>query len=197
MSDAVPTPDVVALALDQAPCATGFAIGRPNGGRPSFGTFRLPPWGDAEGERLAAYERWLVKLITEYRVTAVYYEAPFLPRHQDADAIKPQLFIIAVINLVAARLKLDIAEVRIDDWRKWAFGYCRIPAMKGDMARKEWKRMAKVRCIKAGNLVDDDNAAEALLILDFGLSDADHKHRRTSDIRHRRAELEHWTGDRT
>ncbi len=145
---------------------------------------------------MAAYEHWLTELAREYRVTNVYYEAPFLPRHLNADAIKPQLFVIAVINLVAAKLKLDVAEVRIDDWRKWAFGYCRIPAMQGDVARKEWKRLAKVKCLKNGLLVEDDNAAEAALILDFGLSDADHMHRRVSNIRHRRAELEHWIGDR-
>lgn len=192
----VVTAETVALALDQSPTATGWAIGRPNGPKPVFGVYRLPPWGKDEGPRLASYERWLTELVREYRVTALYYEAPFLPRHHDATAIKPQLFVIAIINLVAAKLKLDIAEVRIDDWRKWAFGYCRIAGMKGDAARKEWKRLALVKCLKNNLLVEDDNAAEAALILDFGLSDADRKHRRTSDIRHRRSELEHWVGER-
>lgn len=188
--------DIVALALDQSPTATGWAVGRPLGPKPVFGTYRLPAWRDDEGARLASFERWLTDLAREYRVTNVYYEAPFLPRHSNADAIKPQLFLIGLINLVAAKLKLDVAEVPIDAWRKWAFGYCRIPALKGDAARKEWKRLAKVRCLKNNLLVEDDNAAEAALILDYGLSDADSSHRRNANIRHRRAELEHWMGDR-
>lgn len=190
------TADIVALGLDQSPTATGYAIGRPNGPKPVFGTYRLPAWKEAEGERLASFERWLTELARDYRVTHLYYEAPFLPRHLNADAIKPQLFLIGLINLVAAKLNLDVAEVPIDAWRKWAFGYCRIPALKGDAARKEWKRLAKVRCLKNNLLVEDDNAAEAALILDYGLSDADHSHRRQAGIRHRRAELEHWMGNR-
>lgn len=188
--------DIVALGLDQSPTATGWAVGRPNGPTPSFGTFRLPPWRDDEGQRLASYERWLTKLVADHRVTNIYYEKPFFPGHMDANAIRPQFFVIGVINLVAAKLKTDVAEVPIDAWRKWAFGYCRIPGMKGDAARKEWKRLAKVRCLKKNLLVEDDNAAEAALILDYGLSDADLDHRRASEINHRRNELHHWTGAR-
>lgn len=145
---------------------------------------------------MAAYEQWLTGLAQEYRVTAIYYEAPFLPRHLNADAVMPQIHVISVINLVAAKLKLDVAQVPIDAWRKWAFGYCRIPAMKGDLARKEWKRLAKVACLKNNLLVEDDHAAEAALILDYGLSDADHGHRRGSEIRHSRAVLQHWRAER-
>ena len=192
----MPDIDTVALALDPSPKATGWAIGRPNGPKPVFGVFKLPTWGDDEPLRLKAFEAWLVRLVEEYRVTAIYYEAPFMPSHGNFDSVKPQLFVDAVILLLAGRLGLDVAEVRVDDWRKWAFGYCRIPGMKGDAARKEWKRLALVKCAKAGLLVEDDNAAEACCILDFGLSDADRKHRRESDIRHRRAELDHWMGER-
>lgn len=188
--------DIVALALDQSPTATGFAIGRPNGSKPVFGTYRLPSWKGVEGERLASYERWLMGLISEYRVTNVYYEAPFLPSHSDADAIKPQLFLEGLINLVSARLTTDVAKVPIDAWRKEAFGFCRLPVFKGDAARKEWKRMAKVLCLKRGHMVEDDNAAEALLILDYGLGDADANHSRNLRLNGRRAELAHWMGDR-
>lgn len=193
---AVKRADIVALALDQSPTATGWAIGRPNDTKPVFGTYRLSTWGDDEGARMASYEKWLMELAGEYKVTSLYYEAPFLPGHSNLNAIRPQFFVMAVINLVAAKLSLDVAEVRIDDWRKWAFGYCRIPGLQGDAARKEWKRLAKVRCLKNGLMVEDDNAAEAALILDFGLSDADYMHRRASNTRHRKAELEYWMGDR-
>jgi len=188
--------DVVALALDQSPTATGWAIGRPDGSKPAFGTYRLPTWKDAEGERMLVYERWLTHLVAEYRVTNLYYEAPYLPRHSDADAIMPQLHVIGVITLVAARMKVDIAKVPIDAWRKQAFGYCRLPVLKGDAARKEWKRMAKVVCLKRNLLIEDDNAAEAVLILDFGLADADPHYSRNLRIHGRRAELQHWMGDR-
>lgn len=190
------TADIVALALDQSPAATGWAVGRPNGTKAEFGTYRLPPWKDEEGARLAAFVSWLSKLVTDYRVTHIYYESPFLPSHSNANAIKPQLFLIGVVNLVAAQHSLNIAEVPIDAWRKWAFGYCRLPMFKGDAARKEWKRMAKVMCLKRNHRVEDDNAAEALLILDYGLSDADRGHRRQSEVRHRRAELSHWMSDK-
>lgn len=189
-------PQIVALALDQSPTATGWAIGRPNGPAPAFGTYRLPPWGNDEGARLVSYERFLVKQITDYRVTNIYYEAPYIASHNDIHAIQPQFFVIALINLVGARLGVDVAQVRIDDWRKWTYGFCKIPAMKGDAARKEWKRMAKVVCAKADLYCETDDEAEACLILDYGLSDADHKHRRNSGIRQRRAELSHWMGDR-
>lgn len=188
--------DIVALALDQSPMATGFAIGRPNGSKPVYGTYRLPSWKDAEGDRMVNYERWLTQLACEYRVTNLYYEAPFLPRHSDADAILPQIHVISVVTLVAAKLKIDIAKVPIDAWRKQAFGFCRLPVLKGDAARKEWKRMAKVLCLKRNLLIEDDNAAEAVLILDYGLGDADASHSRNIRVHGRRAELQHWMGDR-
>jgi len=186
---------ITALALDQSPTATGWAIGRPLE-KPTFGTFALPAWKDKEGERMEAYEDWLAGTITSHGVTALYYESTFLPAHMDVEAYRRITFVEAVINLVAAKRRIDIAKVRIDDWRKWAFGYSRLVGLKGEAARKEWKRMALAACAKRDLWIEDDNAAEAVLILDFGLSDADLKHRRNSQIRHSRATLDHWNGAR-
>lgn len=188
--------DIVALALDQSPRGTGWAIGRPNGPKPVFGVYRLPVWGDDEAERLDQYHRWLTALVLDYRVTAIYFEAPYLPRHNDVHAIIPQISVNAIIALVAGQQKIPVAQVMINEWRKWVFGYSKHVGLKGDAARQEWKRMALALQVKRGHMVTDHNAAEALCILEFALSDADHGHHHTAAIRHRRTELSVWTGSR-
>ena len=188
---------ITALALDQSPQATGWAIGHPSDARPKWGTFRQRKWGDDEGERLVEFCDWMTGLIAEHAVTHVFYEHPFIPRHNNFASIEPQFFLIGIINFVAARHKLPVAQVAMQSWRSRFLGTTKAPpGLKGDAGRKELKQMALKACAIRGWLVEDDNAAEALGILDFGLSTLDRKHAGRTDILFRRAELNIWKGEK-
>lgn len=188
---------ITALALDQSPLSTGWAVGHPNDTKPLWGVLKLKQWGDAEGERLVEFNEWLTKTIAENGVTHLFYEAPFLPRHLNFHSIEPQFFLIGHINYVAACREIPVQQVAMQSWRSRFLGTTKAPpGLKGDVARKELKQMALRACALRGWLVDNDNAAEALGILDFGLSTLDRKHAGRADILFRRAELNIWKGER-
>lgn len=188
---------ITALALDQSPQRTGWAVGQPNNTRPKWGVLKQKTWGDAEGERLVEFHHWLAGTIRENEVTHVFYEAPFLPGHGNFHSIEPQFFLIGHINFVAAQHGIPVAQVAMQSWRSRFLGTTKAPpGLKGDAARKELKQMALKACAIRGWLVEDDNSAEALGILDFGLSTLDRKHAGKSDILFRRAELNIWKGEK-
>lgn len=181
------------LALDQSPTATGWAIGAPNG-KPLWGLLKLKKWGDDEGERLVEFDIWIRKIITEHHITHVFYEAPFLPGHGNFHSIEPQFFLIGHINYVSALHKLPVQQVAMQSWRSRFLGTTKAVGLKGEAARKELKQMAIRACAIRGWLVENDNCAEALGILDYGLSALDRKHAGKADILFRRAELNIWKG---
>lgn len=191
------TPETVCMVLDQSPTATGWAIGVPLDQRPAFGVFRMETWGAAEGARLLQFHRWLLDKCQSNGVHRIFYEEPVLPRHGNLDAIEKQLFLVGHINFVAALLKLPVAQVPIQSWRSRFLGTSKPPpGLTGDAGRKELKRMAIKSCAMRGWLVEDDNAAEALGILDYALSTVSHKHAGARDPIFRRAELNLWKGER-
>jgi hypothetical protein len=181
------------LALDQSPTATGWAVGAPNG-KPLWGVFKLDKWGNDEGERLVEFYQWMKGILSEHSITHVFYEAPFLPGHNNFHAIEPQMFLIGHINFIAALHKLPVQQVAMQSWRSRFLGTTKAVGLKGDAARKELKRMALRACAIRGWLVENDNAAEALGVLDYGLSVLDRKHAGKADILFRRAELNIWKG---
>jgi hypothetical protein len=188
---------ITALALDQSPRHTGWAIGSPNDPRPKWGALKLKPWGDDEGERLLEFYNWLTATILDNHISHVFYESPFIPGHGNFHSIEPQFFLIGTINLVAAQFETPVAQVPMQSWRSRFLGTSKAPpGLKGDAGRKALKEMALKACAIRGWLVEDDNIAEALGILDYGLSTLDRKHAGKADILFRRQELKLWNGER-
>lgn len=188
---------ITVLALDQSPTATGWAIGSPGDRKPRFGVFKMETWGNNEGARLKQLHRWMMDKCAENSVTHLFYEQPFLPSHGNFNSIEPQLFLIGHINFVAALLDLPVQQVPMQAWRKRFLGTSKAPpGLTGNHARKELKQMAIKACAIRGWLAEDDNAAEALGILDYGCSVLDRKHAGQADVLFKRAELTIWRGEK-
>lgn len=190
----------VVLALDQSPTATGFAIGQPCESRPRFGVFRLPPWNNNEGERLLAFETWLLATIAQHGVTNVFYEAPVeMGSIKSAEIDSKQKALIGCIQTNTYRaLKREPPQVFVASWRSRFLGTTKAPPglTRPEQRRAELKRMALKACAMRGWLVEDDNAAEALGILDFALSTLDRKHQSSRDVLFGRAEMAIWRGEK-
>ena len=191
----------VALALDQSPTATGWAVASPEDAKPKWGVFKLDRWGDDEGERLAQFHDWLTGKIREHSVTHLFYESPIDPRGlsfvKSFDVTAKQSMQIGIILVVAHLFKIPVAQVPIDSWRSRFIGATKAPpGLKGEHARKELKRMALKACMLRNWYVDDDNAADALGILDFSLSTLSRQYAGGRDVIFRRAELKSDFGEK-
>lgn len=187
----------MAMALDQSPNATGWAMASPNDPRPRFGVFTLPPWRDEEGPRLCAFEDWLSDHIRKNGVSHLFYEAPVdvpyiagRPAPKSFDVTSKQNQQIGAIAMAAHRCNVPVAQVTANDWRRRFLGVTKPVGITGKAVRPELKRMALKACALRGWYVDDDNVAEALGILDFGLSTLSRKHAGGRDPIFRRAELQ-------
>lgn len=207
--------EIVAMALDQSPDNTGWAIGRPNDRRPLFGKFKLASWGIDEPKRVAAVYRWLTKMITEHGVTHLFYELdvpragigkaimsspkrgaprPIVINSKDPAITRNQNAVIAMCWLAAELQGIPVAPIDVNAMRDRFIGLRHIPGLQGDHQRKELKRMAMKACAMRGWLVEDDDVAEALGHLDLGLSTLDRKHLSSRDVLSTRAEFAIWNG---
>lgn len=156
-----------------------------------FGIFELPSWGDHEGKRLCDFEDWLKNQIITLGVTHLFYEAPADYDFKSFDVTSKQNMQIGKIHSAAYRCKIPAPEqVTPNDWRKRFLGCTKPVGVTGKAVRPELKRMALKACALRNWFVDDDNIAEALGILDFGLSTLDRKHAGGRDVIFRRAELQ-------
>ncbi len=184
--------DIVAMALDQSPTNTGWAIGSPLELKPAYGLFSLPPWGDHEGQRLCSFEDWLTTKIKSSGVTHLFYEAPVDVGFKSFDITIKQGAQIGKIWASAYRCgDIPVAQIAVDSWRSRFLGTTKAPpGLKGDNARQALKQMALKACALRDWLIDDDNIAEALGLLDFSLSTLSQRHAGHRDPIFRRAELQ-------
>ena len=183
--------NIVAMALDQSPNHTGWAIGSPGELKPKYGVFDLPTWGDLEGRRLCDFEDWLIGKIKNEGVTALFYEAPVDMKFKSFDVTSKQNMQIGAIHMSAHRCKISVEQVTANDWRKRFLGFTKPVGVTGDKVRPELKRLAVKACADRNWYVDDDNVAEALGILDFSLSTLSHKHAGSRDPLFSRAQWGH------
>jgi hypothetical protein len=170
-------PTTRALALDQAPRATGWAFGEIMEKKPTYGLFKLDSWNEAEGARMHLFYEWLNGLIRLKGITHLFYEAPVNYGHmpKNFDVTVSQGMQIGCIELVAYRCNLETYKIDVTAMRKRFFGTSKGP--------RDWLKEQAVRaCHMRGWYVDDDNVAEALGLLDFGLSSLSKQHAGASDV---------------
>jgi hypothetical protein len=210
--------DIVAMALDQSPNNTGWAIGCPFSTRPLYGKFDLPPWGTDEPKRVHAAFVWLQSMVEQHRVTHIFYELdvpraglgkaimsrpkrgvsrPIVINQKDPAITRNQNALIAVIWLVAAINGIPVAPIDVLDMRERFVGTRHITGLHGDALTREWKNMALKACSMRGWIVSDHNVAEALGHLDYAHSVINRKHAGSRDILARRSELQFWNGERS
>jgi hypothetical protein len=182
---------IVAMGIDQSPTSTGWAIGRPSNEKPKYGLFELERWGDLEGARLCKFEDWLSTTLKENDVTHVFYEAPVNIAMKSFDITSKQSMQIGAIHMAAFRCRTKILQVTPLDWRKRFLGFTKPVGVTGDKVRPELKKLAVKACVQRGWYIESDDVAEALGILDFGLSTLSHKHAGSRDPLFSRAQHLH------
>jgi hypothetical protein len=183
---------IVAMGIDQSPTSSGWAIGSPSNDKPKYGLFELERWGDFEGARLCKFEDWLIATVKENSVTHIFYEAPVNVAMKSFDITSKQSMQIGAIHMAAFRCRTSISQVTPNDWRKRFLGFTKPVGITGDKVRPELKRLAVKACAQRGWYIESDDVAEALGILDFGLSTLSHRHAGSRDPLFRRAE---WQND--
>lgn len=148
------------LALDLA-TATGWAVWQPGDAAPRHGTCRLPKTGRDIGRFLHAFEGWLRPFLEAEAPWRVVFEAPILRAGQTDIATARKLMCLAgVTEMVAHRAEVPVFEQGNQDVRKHFIGNGKAP-------RKQAKDKTMRACRARGWHPRDDNAADALALLDY------------------------------
>lgn len=178
---------MIILGLDQS-SNCGWAVGPP-GGKPRWGTWRLPNYGQHEGRTFWAIVDWLGTFIKSEGVTHVFWEQVWVPPQIKLDTNK--LFkLIAFANAIQAacvdpRRGIDIPDAYVTpgDWRKAFHGTA-------GGGRDYQKQLAMKSCAMRGWFVANDHEAEACGIWEYGCLTLDKKTRWLAQSRMRRQEAE-------
>ena len=184
--------DIIAMSLDQSPCCTGWAIGKPCEVKPKSGVFEMEPWRDDEDVRLCDFYDWLKAKIKEHGVTHLFFESAVDMKFKSFAVTSKQLWQIGAVLMVARRCNIPIEQVTPNSWRLRFLGITKPVGITGDKVRPELKRMAVKACAIRNWYVQSDDEAEALGILDFGLSTLSQRHASSRDVLFGRAS---WARD--
>lgn len=181
---------MIVLGLDQAPRFTGFCYGEPGSERPRWGTKEFSDFGNNEVPLMEEVEGWFTNLVKSSGAQVVYFEEIFVnTKRVNLPVTFKQCAVVNIIQLTAKRLGLDYWQTDIDEWRKLFIGRARAP--KGVLKPGEWcKEQAKIVCLKRNWLVDDDHAAEAIGIWNWGCAREDKRHRNSARAHQRRMETQ-------
>ena len=165
----------------------------------------MAPWNDEDGERLCQCEDWLRATIKEHGVTHLFYESPvqvrpkiiykngkaILVNIKSFEVVEMQLAQNGAINIAAFRCGVKVEKITPSSWRLRFLGKANIPGLSGDILRRELKLAALKACALRGWYLSSDDTAEALGLLDFGLSTLSQRHASSRDTLFGRAQWAH------
>lgn len=176
------------LGIDQS-SNLGWAVGHRGMRKPVWGVKKLPKPVGQEGATFIAAHDLVLELIDEHEIGLVFFEQTIKKPTDKLPVLWQQIGLVTHIQSACARRGVESLEVNILDWRKRFIGKSKSPpGLKGNYSRQWWKDQAIKSCLERGWLVDDDNAADALGIMDYGLCCADPKYTQDTDALWRRAE---------
>lgn len=147
--------NVNVLALDLG-THCGWATAKRDGTM-DYGTEVFPVKG-RPGARWAAFRAWLSKTIADTQTQVVYYED--VRRHLGTDAAHVYGGFLAMLEMVCAQHNVRLVKVGVGQAKKVWTGNGR--AKKADMIAAANKRGFRVA-------IDEDNTADALAILAYGI----------------------------
>lgn len=151
------------LALDLA-TKTGWALHKPGMERPFFGTLQLPRTAEEVGEPMERLRVFLADQHTMHGgLTDLVFEAQHVAGKIDINVVRKLLGLGGMCEWFAHRIGARCYVVHIGTWRKHFLG-------RGNMNRESAKLKAMDECRRLGIDPPDDNAAEAMGILDYYLS---------------------------
>lgn len=112
---------------------------------------------DQGGRFFANLSNWIADLATDYQPRVIVFERPILFRNQAA--IRKAAGGAAVCELIAYRRDMRTLDANPSQWKKAFTG-------KGNAKKPE----IMTECLRRGWLVEDDNAADALGLLDYAIN---------------------------
>ena len=164
------------LGVDQSPTSTGWAHLAKDGTRPIWGMKKLDSWTDNEGERLWEWMNWLGDLCRKKQVTHLFLENTFAPEdhHETLTNKIGQYGLIGMGDMVRFLLGTEGQHIAFrlvasGQWRPVFIGTERAPKFVAARLRRQWlKDRAVAACLERGWVVENDNMADALGIMNFG-----------------------------
>jgi len=182
---------VKVAGIDQSRKGFGWALGSDDSGAiPSWGVDDLSEAGSNEGLMYFLAAKRVRELI-DRGAQKIFIETPIMMRHDNINQSMIKFGLQAAMMQACYECKVPYAWVDVNKWRERFLGFYKPPpGIVGQKARRSWfKETAKQQCFARGWLVQDDNAAEALGILDFGLASVSQAYKRRVGPIIRRAEL--------
>lgn len=143
---------------------------------PTWGLFSMKAWEDAEGERLLEFEVWFDDLLQRLKPTHCFIEKPFELGRYNSNLTEQlaRYGIPAIIAMACTFQKIELATVTNPQWRAKFLGASEPPKGLVEHQRRAWlKEQSKLACLERGWLIDNDNVADALGILNFGVMTLD------------------------
>lgn len=150
-------PGKVILTLDIA-TVTGWAVSQPGRNGPLYGSHRMVsgPVGDDLGRALAAFRDWLSDTLAVHNPDEIWFEAPVPTTNRSIATMRLLMAYPAFAEELAYRRGTPVFEAHSGTIRKAVLGSGR--AQKSDVLAWAYRK---------GHTPQDDNAADALLLLAY------------------------------
>lgn len=153
------------LALD---LATNVGWARAEGrGAPACGTFRLPSCGENYGLYAAEFRLWLNNQITSYEPRRIVFESPIHVATDQLPTVRKLYSLCTLTELACWDRSIACEEAHVRTIRGHFLGRKYWEQFKG---RDAQKRAVIAECRARGWEPPDDNAADALALLDLDRS---------------------------
>lgn len=193
----------IVLALDISKNSTGWAVNASDWPRPFWGTYSMPgPWDRHEGKRQLEWRNFLKDIIAQHAVTHVAVERLFIDMKDfNFNGTEPMMKFHGQVECLVAELGLNGYRVAINQWRAHFIGTGVAPKdiTKPTDRTTWWKKAALKRCYDRFWMVENDDEAEALGVMDFVLTcvDDDYAHKTGPETRRKehKAEVAAFRGD--
>lgn len=151
-------------ALDLA-TTSGWAFAD-GAGEPVYGSQRMGPRGGSLGDCFLAFDRWVNARIEEWRPEVIVFEAPLLVSRGSVMVVQRLMGLAAIAELIALKRGVRIYRAEGSTVTKAFTG--RGARFAGGSAEK--KRLVIETCKRYGWNPKDDNAADALAVLQYAQS---------------------------
>jgi hypothetical protein len=158
------------LCLDLA-TRIGWACGTLDRTPIAHGVVNLPAHtGRERGRYLAAFRNWLDTAIKTMAPTGILLESPILTPKTNVAAVSKLWCLAGIAELVAWDHELQCEEADLGNIRLHFIGVRRAPDHIRKKDRRAWLKYTIVtECRSRGFQVADDNDADALALLSYGL----------------------------
>jgi crossover junction endodeoxyribonuclease RuvC len=159
------------LCLDLA-TRVGWACGSLENTPPvAYGVVDLPPHtGRERGRYLATFRNWLDAAIKSMAPTGILFESPILTPKTTVATVSKLWCLSGIAELVAWDHELQCEEADLGSIRQHFIGMRKAPVEIRKQDRRGWLKYRIIsECRSRGFHVADDNDADALALLSYGL----------------------------